>query len=150
MKKWIALAVVAAVIVAIWHNSWQSADVSDGLSLLITRKVQWIFNDLGFHWSVAYTNHVLRKMAHAFEFMCLGITAYIAFTVIGWCRYGRWIGTLLLCIVVAATDEYFQFFSPGRAPMWQDVVLDSAGGLAGIILASVVGSVFRYMTGRRR
>ena len=36
----------------------------------------------------------------------------------------------------AATDELHQWFVAARAAMWQDVCIDSAGALAGVLLAA--------------
>ena len=40
----------------------------------------------------------------------------------------------MICIAYAASDELHQFFSPGRSPQIRDVVIDSFGALAGILL----------------
>lgn len=38
-------------------------------------------------------------------------------------------------MIRAALDEVHQLFVPGRGGMWQDVLLDGCGVLAGIVLA---------------
>ena len=47
----------------------------------------------------------------------------------------------------AATDEFHQIFVPGRAGMLTDVMIDSSGALAGILLAALVGFI---IIGRNR
>ena len=39
------------------------------------------------------------------------------------------------CTLYAATDEIHQLFVAGRTGKWQDVLLDSSGALAGLMLA---------------
>ena len=39
------------------------------------------------------------------------------------------------CTLYAATDEIHQLFVAGRTGKWQDVLLDSSGALAGLLLA---------------
>lgn len=41
----------------------------------------------------------------------------------------------------AATDEFHQIFVPGRAGMVTDVMIDSSGALAGILLAALAGFI---------
>ena len=47
----------------------------------------------------------------------------------------------------AATDEFHQIFVPGRAGMLTDVMIDSSGALAGILLAALAGFI---IIGRNR
>ena len=47
----------------------------------------------------------------------------------------------------AATDEFHQIFVPGRAGMVTDVMIDSSGALAGILLAALAGFI---IIGRNR
>ncbi|MFZ2371781.1 MAG: VanZ family protein, partial [Trichococcus flocculiformis] len=41
---------------------------------------------------------------------------------------------LLFVFLYASSDEFHQSFIPGRGPAFTDVLIDTAGGLTGIIL----------------
>lgn len=138
-KKGITILVVLVLIFLIWHNSWLSAAASDYDSRRVARLMEPLFRWFGVKWSMSYIDDVVRKMAHAFEYMVLCIAMFIAFGAAtklrGWRRF---VTVMIIVVAVASIDETIQLFSPGRAGMWQDVVLDSCGGLLGFIIASIV------------
>lgn len=138
-KKDITILVVLVLIFLIWHNSWLSAAASDYDSRRVARLMEPLFRWFGVKWSMSYIDDVVRKMAHAFEYMVLCIAMFIAFGAAtklrGWRRF---VPVMIIVVAVASIDETIQLFSPGRAGMWQDVVLDSCGGLLGFIIASIV------------
>lgn len=81
----------------------------------------------------------IRKTAHATEYAILGILVSGTFYVYGICEHG--IGrkkmlcyAWLLATAYAATDEFHQLFVPGRSGQVRDVILDSAGALAGALI----------------
>ncbi|MBR3765385.1 MAG: VanZ family protein [Clostridia bacterium] len=76
---------------------------------------------------------LVRKTAHFLEFAALGFFLRMLAGAYGLRRATRlcWLaGTLYAC-----TDELHQLFVAGRAGMWQDVLLDAGGVLAGITFA---------------
>ncbi|MBQ7536274.1 MAG: VanZ family protein [Stomatobaculum sp.] len=82
-------------------------------------------------------DHKVRKTAHFFEYAVLGALLAGVFFQAGsgktdCIRQG--IRAWAAGIGYAASDEIHQMFVPGRACMWTDVVLDSAGVLAGLLL----------------
>ena len=89
-------------------------------------------------------HNLLRKAAHLLIFVALGVC--VANTV----RHftGRTKRVLLIslcwCSFYAFTDELHQHFVPGRAAMWQDWALDTAGALIGI------GAVLLFLRRKRR
>lgn len=104
-------------------------------------------------------DHPVRKTAHATEYAILGILAA------GVCiptavrqsggrsvpeknRCSRFvkIGRELLlpwaiAAVYAATDEFHQLFVPGRSGQISDVILDSAGALAGLLILTAARKI---------
>lgn len=76
----------------------------------------------------------LRKLAHFTEFSILG-------GVLAW-NAGLWPVSssvpVLTGLLAAMADETIQLFSPGRASMVQDVWIDFAGVLAGLLLFRLV------------
>lgn len=88
----------------------------------------------------AQTEHLIRKLAHFTEFALLGFFLLCHICAIArlhpipfWGRAGI---AFLLTAVSAAFDEMHQLWVDGRAPRITDVLIDSAGGLCGILLLS--------------
>lgn len=50
---------------------------------------------------------------------------------------------LALCILFATTDEYHQTFVAGRTGQLMDIIIDSAGAIAGILFYSTYHFVYR-------
>ena len=69
---------------------------------------------------------VLRKIAHITEYAILSILVYRAVKNIFWSIYSS--------IIYAVTDEYHQYFVPGRITSLFDVLVDSLGVILGIII----------------
>ena len=79
-------------------------------------------------------DYPVRKTAHAMEYAVLGLLTAGAYI-----RSGTSIrkGILVpwgIAALYAASDEFHQLFVPGRSGQVSDVVLDSAGVLAGVLL----------------
>ncbi|MGC4045105.1 MAG: VanZ family protein [Armatimonas sp.] len=77
----------------------------------------------------------IRKTAHVTEYTILSILLFRALTRgKGTFRNGYVLGTLLLGIGWAASDEYHQSFIPSRWAAAADVFFDSTGVLLGLVL----------------
>ncbi len=77
---------------------------------------------------------LIRKLAHFLEYMCMG---FLSFSIIvTWRRISRKgiLAVLLQVFISAAMDEFHQYFVPGRHASFRDVLIDTAGGIAGILL----------------
>lgn len=84
---------------------------------------------------VSFIEFFIRKGAHFFSFFFLGF-----FWVLGLRKRMReeWLVVLLsilLCIGYASFDELRQSFHPGRTGIMADVILDTAGAIAGVGIA---------------
>lgn len=135
-KKIISWVLVIFWMVIIFYFSHQPAVKSNALSTGISRKITEvvkkvtndpIINKVNF-------NHIIRKMAHFTVYFILGILVVNA---IGQ-RYSldtKWIlGSIIICILYAISDEFHQSFVPGRGPAVFDVLVDSFGASTGILL----------------
>lgn len=83
---------------------------------------------------VEKANHILRKFAHVFVFLVLGILVYGLLSEYGIKKRNAFIYAVLICAVYAAGDELHQTFVPGRACRVTDVLLDTFGSLMGTLL----------------
>lgn len=93
-------------------------------------------------------DHPVRKTAHASEY------ALLALLVSGVCiskkqekrmypRYKEVFIPWAIAAAYAAADEFHQLFVPGRSGQMSDVLLDSAGALAGVLMLTGI-RVFWY------
>lgn len=87
---------------------------------------------------------LVRKSAHFLEYACLGFLSYRMFSQTTIFMYaGR--SAAVLSFLYASSDELHQAFVPGRACMWQDVLLDTSGAIFGIFFAMCIYRiVYRY------
>ncbi|MFJ7974821.1 VanZ family protein [Peribacillus sp. NPDC096379] len=75
----------------------------------------------------------IRKTAHLSIFFVFGFLAVAALRYFSKRRVFTF-GVPLLCVLIyACFDEIHQHFTGGRTPLWQDVVIDTIGGLLGIL-----------------
>ena len=137
----------------IWGHSLIPADLSSEES---SRFVILINNFLASQGSsISVTDHIVRKTAHFLEYALLGSEIAMLKTVKTGGRYSENALTektvfripalsfpgnklygipVLIWIGVPVIDEVIQYFTPGRACMWQDVLLDMCGFFVGYFL----------------
>lgn len=142
----IVSALLGILYYTIFHFSAQDSGESGSLSRMISEKCVGILNSLsGAGWSDAamagmaeYFEHPLRKLAHFSEYACMGVLVYVLWS--QWMRQG-WRLRLLTAVWVflsAAGDEFHQYFVPGRYASFADVMLDTCGGVFGMLFCICV------------
>ena len=138
MRVLFAFALIACI-VFIFSNSMQIADVSSvasGRALTLMRKV---FTRLGMPGIASrLTDHIVRKLAHFCEYMLEGFLLMLCMRVYSRHPLRHITVPMLGGVLTALTDETIQLFSEGRSSQVTDVWLDSAGVLAGILVAIVL------------
>lgn len=93
---------------------------------------------------------LVRKSAHVVEFCALGLClGGLAVSLGRYCRRTFVALPLLLALFVGVTDEYIQSFT-GRTSSVRDILLDFAGGAAGILIAFLFSWAFRKRQDSRR
>lgn len=152
-RMWTILAAVWMVVIFLF--SAQPSDESSKESLFVGRMVGQIFVKDFEEWPkeeqeafAEAINYPVRKTAHATEYAILGILVLMRCRCQDTWSKRRMITTAWgISTAYAATDEFHQIFVPGRAGMVTDVMIDSSGALAGVLLAALVGFV---IIGRNR
>ncbi len=139
----IAVCLLIAVYIMIFLFSADDAAESSSLSVSVTRKLI----NLYYHFFSGNNNAVLtvpvvtddaeaivRKMAHFTEYMAVGFLSF-GIAVIWMQRIKAGIVAVTLQIFLSAgLDEIHQYFVPGRYASFRDVLIDTAGGIAGIMI----------------
>ena len=87
-------------------------------------------------------SHIIRKTAHFTIYAALGFFSSLT--------AGRRkifskssLGIVLFCFAYAVSDEIHQYFVPGRACMFTDMLIDTGGGIAGMGLSFAAMKIFR-------
>lgn len=95
-------------------------------------------------------NAPMRKAIHATVYFVLAFFIMILMNIIFDHKKYFWsvLIALILCIIFAGTDEYHQTFVEGRTGQLLDVMIDTVGGIAGILFYSTYQIV--YMFGYKR
>lgn len=129
---------LAGCIWFIFSNSMAVADVSSVSSGRVLQLLQAVLRRLGMPGlAQRLTMHIVRKMAHFCEYTLEGFLLMLCMRVYTR-RYVRHISVPMLGgVLTAMADETIQIYSPGRSSQVTDVWLDSAGVLAGILIALV-------------
>ena len=128
-----------ACIAFIFSNSMAVAAVSEQSSGRVLRLMQAVLRRLG-HPALAerLTMHIVRKLAHFCEYALEGFLLMLCMRVYSRHPLRHITVPMLGGVLTALTDETIQLFSEGRSSQVTDVWLDSAGVLAGILVAIVL------------
>ncbi|MFZ1974041.1 MAG: VanZ family protein [Candidatus Acidiferrales bacterium] len=88
--------------------------------------------------TLAFMHHIIRKCAHFTEYFIFSLLILRGFRAGEKGMHLRWaLVTILIVAGYAAMDEYHQSFVPGRTPAVTDVLIDTSGGTAAQIVASL-------------
>ncbi len=93
---------------------------------------------------------IVRTLGHFSEFALLGCIAF--WTVRLWCgkKWLRFVVPFGLCVLTAFIDEAIQLTSPGRTWQLQDILVDSAGALCGMLFALLCVLAVRLLVRKRK
>ena len=144
---WVCVTLNAAMIFAFsGQNGETSMSVSDSVVVPVVERVHQARPDTpqktleSLYWTL---QTVVRKGAHFLEYALLGFLMLLLGESCSWRRRGwiAWGGGTLYAI----TDEVHQLFSDGRSAQATDVLIDSAGVLAGVLAAMLILSLTRRL-----
>jgi VanZ family protein len=145
-KMFLVLSIVWYIVIL--SLSAQTADISSNLSGGITESVIKIFEKInifpqGAHLDIEFVDKfhtVIRKLAHMFEYFILSIFIF------HYLYYSNVNGSkviylsIILTILAASGDEFFQTTIDGRAGQITDVLIDGVGGSIGVLLTKAFKS----------
>lgn len=122
----------------IFYQSSMTAPLSDKQSMLIVTAINRVFSVLAGKEMVVISNHLVRKSAHFTEYLVLGILLFNGFFS-GKAMLKAVAYSLVAGICYAVSDEFHQYFVPGRTMRAFDVMIDGLGVFfgAGLMFLSV-------------
>ena len=142
-----------ALIACIWFifsNSMAVATVSTDSSGRVLAWMRIILRRLGQPGLAEHlTMHIVRKLAHFCEYTLEGFLLMLCMRVYSRHPLRHITVPMLGGVLTALTDETIQLFSEGRSSQVTDVWLDSAGVLAGILVAIVLLTAILHAQGIR-
>lgn len=118
------------LLVFIWGNSLLPAQVSQAFSDWVKSILEKLLTGSS---AGSASGGVLRKIAHFMEFAALGMCLCWRGGMLK--RNPLW--PISWGVAAACIDETIQLFVPGRGPALKDVLIDSCGVAAGIILVTI-------------
>ncbi len=114
----------------------QSGHLSRGVTEFIVGSDASIDDDF-----IDRLDHRVRKNAHLFTYLILGVLMMNALRRSGISGYRVIVLSFVICALYAGSDEVHQLFVQGRGAEVKDVVIDSVGALLGIGLYSLMAKV---------
>lgn len=143
----ILLCLLIAVYIMIFSFSADDAEASSSISVAVTRKLMSLYYHLfSGNNNAALTvpvvsddaEAIVRKMAHFTEYMAVGSLSF-GIAVMWMQRRKVAIAAVILQVFLSAgLDEIHQYFVPGRYASFRDVMIDTTGGIAGIVFVFLV------------
>ena len=136
----ISLIIVLSLLVLIFYLSHQSGEDSSQTSGWFTKLLSVL---LPFEADEA----VIRTLAHFSEFACLSFFMNNLFV-----SYKARLCPVISCslsFLYAITDEIHQIFIPGRACQLQDILVDLAGIISGMLVFVVIYSLIKKLKGTK-
>ncbi len=135
----------------IFKFSSQIAEESDGISNGVLRKIIDVFpytKGLSEEIKIKMVEHgnpIIRKLAHFSIYALVGVWIMAFMSTFDIKLYKKWIISMLVGVLYAASDEFHQSFVPGRGPSIVDVGIDSLGVLTGILAVLIIISIYRAL-----
>ncbi len=140
----VAVILLAAMYIIIFNFSADSGDESSNISAGISDFIYKIYYKIVGGGTGAPVEAVIeqadpleafiRKLAHFTEYLCVGFLSY-GIVLMWYSRKWKGRGLVVLQVFLSgALDEIHQYFVPGRWASIKDVLIDTAGGVAGILL----------------
>ena len=138
MKKYINIILLILWMLFVFMMSHTSATGSSNQSGLIT---DFLSNILKID-NVEVLEIIIRKCAHLFEYIVLGI---LVINCLKDYKIKKYIFlSIIFCIIYACTDELHQLFIPGRSGNIIDVAIDTLGSIIGIVLYKFIYIKLKY------
>ena len=98
----------------------------------------------------SFVEFFIRKGAHFFTYFVLGGSLFLTLSLR---KQPFWLAAFFAWLAAtgyAGIDEYHQMLTGGRTPLFQDVMLDSAGALTAVLLGWLICQLSKKSPKRRK
>lgn len=122
-------------------SSKQSGKITNGIVKMVDKVFDLNMSEQGIMQTVSALGRIVRKSAHFLEYALLAVLAFLTIGSI-WkvSNPVRFAGTTGFVFLYAVSDEIHQLFVPGRVGCFQDVMIDTSGGILACIIILFVTS----------
>lgn len=144
-----ALAVATMVAIALFsaQNGESSSETSSGVTVMILRIFHPDFDLLSAAEQAELIESIhllIRKLAHFSAYAFLGFNCACASLTYFWRNGRRFAVSFAIGAAYAVSDEIHQLFVPQRAGTITDVLIDSCGVVAGVLLSLfIIARIFK-------
>ena len=136
LLPWTIVILWMALIFFLSHQlAMESSELSSGITKRLYDIIKLIAPDI--RLDQGSLNYIIRKSAHFSIYLILGLLVANGLLYSNLSIINSILIALMICILYAISDEIHQIFIPGRCGQVSDVLLDSLGGLVGILLLNV-------------
>ena len=135
-KKMISWIMLIAWMGIIFFMSHQPGEVSSSQSELVLKIFSFLGIELNQYFGELATL-VIRKTAHFSEYLILFLFAYNVSRFYFTTKKAR-LYSIIFVFLYASTDEFHQYFIPGRNMAFKDVLIDTSGGVIGFFIMKIV------------
>ena len=138
-KLWVAIPLIWLLV--IWGHSMMPAAVSSGESNFVLDGLNLFIGKIGM--TSQLTPFMIRKAAHFTEFFILGILLSKTLRTV-FCNWPLPFDscTISMGLLVAICDEGIQHFTPGRASLITDVMIDFSGVVSAVVIILILRRIF--------
>ena len=144
----VLLVLLILLLAFIWGHSMlpaaSSAEESQRVGQWLTPLLEWFVGPGN------VTDHLVRKLAHFCEYGALGML--LGALALLWESPGAFFRgsyAFLLALSAAVVDESIQLVADGRGAQVQDILLDTAGSLTGLLAVWLLAALLRLLRKRR-
>ena len=123
----------------IFYMSNQPAEVSSQQSDLVVQLLNIFGIDLNSYFGDLAT-FIIRKGAHMTEYFILFLLWYRVLVLYVDSKKAKFYA-LGLVFLYASSDELHQYFVPGRSCEFKDVMIDTSGGLIGLLVTKIYENI---------
>ena len=131
-----------SLVVFIFANSSQNAQDSSTASGRLMNFLNNIFTTLNINFT--FTQQIVRTLAHFSEFGLLGVLSISTSLSFFFIKARTLIYSTLFSVSIAIIDECIQLFSDGRAFQFEDLAIDFAGAMLGIVGIFIISLLIYY------
>lgn len=135
-KKMISWIMLIAWMGIIFFMSHQPGEVSSSQSELVLKIFSFLGIELNQYFGELAT-FVIRKTAHFSEYLILFLFVYNVSRFYFTTKKAR-LYSIIFVFLYASTDEFHQYFIPGRNMAFKDVLIDTSGGVIGYLIMKIV------------
>ena len=131
MILWMAL-----IFILSHQPATESSELSSGITKKLYDMIKLVVPNISLDQGTL--DHVIRKSAHFSIYLILGLLVSNSLINSNISRLNSILLALLICILYAISDEIHQIFILGRSGQVSDVLIDSSGGLVGVLLLHAI------------